>query len=109
MRVSRCAVRLHGLEIAEHGRDTARREDVGSLRRAYERCDLMIRTQSRIEHRGADVSCRAREEDAHEGPYIIIQSMRRDTLIDFFGDIATGRGDQRSRRDREDLLHPGLR
>jgi long-chain acyl-CoA synthetase len=53
----------------------------------------MIRAQQGIEHRGADVSCRTCDENAHEAPYIIIQSMRRDTLLDFFNDVAVGRGD----------------
>jgi long-chain acyl-CoA synthetase len=53
----------------------------------------MIRAESGIEHGGADVSCRAREENLHEGSYIIIQSMRRDTLLDFFSDVSARRGE----------------
>ncbi len=53
----------------------------------------MIRTKQRIEYGGADVSCRACQKDTHESSYTIVQPMRRDTLLDFFNEVATGRGD----------------
>jgi long-chain acyl-CoA synthetase len=53
----------------------------------------MIRAERSIEHGRADVSCRACEKDLHEGSYIIIQPMRRDTLLDFFDDVSASRGE----------------
>src|SRR5688572_16322974 len=93
MRFGRRAVGLHGLQIAEHGSDAPRGEHVGSLRSTHERSDLMVCAQRRVEHSGADISGRASKKDPHASSYIIIQWMRRDTLLDFFHDVSAGRGE----------------
>jgi long-chain acyl-CoA synthetase len=53
----------------------------------------MAAAKKRIEDSGADVSCRSRQKNAHEGAYIIIESMRRNTLLDFFFDLEKIRGE----------------
>jgi long-chain acyl-CoA synthetase len=53
----------------------------------------MSGTHEAVEHSRADVSCRAGQKDAHESSNIIVQSMRRDTLLDFFADLAIARGE----------------
>src|SRR5687768_1177455 len=93
MRFSRRTVGLHGLQIAKDGSDAPGGERVGSLRGAHERSDLMICAQRRVEYRGTDISRRSGKKDLHAGSYIIIQRMRRDTLLDFFHDVSAGRGE----------------
>src|SRR5262245_47139989 len=87
------AIRLKLLQVAEQCRHAARGQRIAGLGRTHEGGDLMVGAQQRLEDSRADVSCRARQEDAHEGGYIIIDSMRRDSLLDFFGDLAATRGE----------------
>jgi hypothetical protein len=61
------AIRFGIRQIADHRMSAALRDTARFLGVAYERGDVVSAAHERVEHGGADVTGRAREEDPHRG------------------------------------------
>ena len=100
LRFGGAAKRLGLAEVADDRMRAARRDARGLLVVAHERRHVVTAAKQRVEHRRADVAGRTGKKNAHGLRSLLCRSgfhhnsdVPRDTLIDFFDDLARARGE----------------